>query len=215
MTAKQQTATPPSKRPATPPRKRGSDMKALSHKAELGLIEQGMAFGVNTSALYQTQGRDADLPTPQSILLRLYEQFPEMLPRIVTPSFEEFFTLIRQAEPGFKETALGPLLGMHKNWVFKVRESGFDSVKTHTRLLILVMYRLLQQDLNNWQAVKGLVETEILSQGLDPKTVWRKGIWRPAPGKDKAPDSPDHTEEIDRKKTTDSQKSRRTLNWGS
>ncbi|MNJ44259.1 hypothetical protein D3C77_393030 [compost metagenome] len=143
---------------------------------------------MNTAAMYGLKNADLPLKAPLAILLRLYAAYPETLPRMWTPSFAEFISLVRKAEPDFKEYAAGPLLGIDKNSIYRIRDSneGFESCKESTKILVALIYRLLNENLDNWPVIKDAVQVEASSRGLDPEQIWKKGKWKsPATEQDK------------------------------
>lgn len=157
---------------------RGSNLDQFASTQNLGLIERATAFGMNTAAMYGLKNADLELKAPLAILLRLYGAFPETLPRMWTPSFTEFILLVQKAEPGFKEYSAGPLLGIDKNSIYRIRNEGFDVCKESTKILVTTIYRLLKEDLSNWSVIKDAVQVEASSRGLDPELIWKKGKWK-------------------------------------
>lgn len=157
---------------------RGSNLDQFASTQNLGLIERATAFGMNTAAMYGLKNADLELKAPLAILLRLYGAFPETLPRMWTPSFTEFILLVQKAEPGFKEYSAGPLLGIDKNSIYRIRNEGFDVCKESTKILVTTIYRLLKEDLSNWSVIKDAVQVEASSRGLDPEQIWKKGKWK-------------------------------------
>jgi hypothetical protein len=162
---------------ATPALLRGKNLSQFSSIENLGLVERSTAFGINTAAMYRMVAEDEPLQPMTSILLRVYSAFPESVPRIVTPSFSDFIALIRKADPEFKEYSAGPLLGMDKNSIYRIRETGFDGCKDATKILINAIYKLLSKDVRNWKIIKEIVDVEAESRDLDPATIWKKGKW--------------------------------------
>lgn len=162
---------------ATPTLLRGSNLDQFASTENLGLVELSAAIGMNTSAMYQLKNKDLPLKTPLAILLRLYAAFPETIPRMWTPSFTEFYNLIRKAVPDFQEYSVGPLLGIDKNSIYRIRQEGFDECKDATKILVLLIYRLLTEDLKNWSVIKEIVELEAKARNLDPELIWKKGSW--------------------------------------
>lgn len=59
---------------------RGSNLDQFASTQNLGLIERGTAFGLNTAAMYSLKNADLELKAPLAILLRLYGAFPENPP---------------------------------------------------------------------------------------------------------------------------------------
>lgn len=157
---------------------RGSNLDQFASTQNLGLIERATAFGMNTAAMYGLKNADLELKAPLAILLRLYGAFPETLPRMWTPSFTEFILLVQKAEPGFKEYSAGPLLGIDKNSIYRIRNEGFDVCKESTKILVTTIYKLLKEDLSNWSVIKDAVQVEASSRGLDPEQIWKKGKWK-------------------------------------
>lgn len=104
--------------------------------------------------------------------------FPKTLPRMWTPTFVEFILLVQKAEPGFKEYSAGPLLGIDKNSIYRIRNEGFDVCKESTKILVTTIYRLLKENLSNWSVIKDAVQVEASSRGLDPEQIWKKGKWK-------------------------------------
>lgn len=172
---------------ATPTLLRGSNIKLFSSTHDLGIIEQSAAFGLNTSAMYGLKTTDAPVGVGMGITARLYGAFPEKLPKIKPPTFEEFVTLVRKANPGFEDYQAGPLLGIDKNSVYRIRDTGFDKCKEGMKLLIILIYDLLKEDLRNWDVIAEAVEVEAASRGLDEKKIWRTGRWRTAEKKEAEP----------------------------
>lgn len=171
---------------------RGSNLDQFASTQNLGLIERATAFGMNTAAMYGLKNADLELKAPLAILLRLYGAFPETLPRMWTPSFTEFILLVQKAEPGFKEYSAGPLLGIDKNSIYRIRNEGFDVCKESTKILVTTIYRLLKEDLSNWSVIKDAVQVEASSRGLDPEQIWKKGKWKnPTSETEKAEQSED------------------------
>lgn len=157
---------------------RGSNLDQFASTQNLGLIERGTAFGLNTAAMYGLKNADLELKAPLAILLRLYGAFPEMLPRMWTPSFADFISLVQKAEPGFKDYSAGPLLGIDKNSIYRIRNEGFGVCKESTKILVTTIYKLLNEDLTNWSVIKDAVQVEAASRGLDPELIWKKGKWK-------------------------------------
>ena len=157
---------------------RGSNLDQFASTQQLGLIERATAFGMNTAAMYGLKNADLPLKAPLSILLRLYGAYPEHLPKMWTPSFTEFILLVQKAEPGFKEYSAGPLLGIDKNSIYRIRNEGFDVCKESTKILVTLIYKLLRENLANWSVIKDTVQVEAVSRGLDPELIWKKGKWK-------------------------------------
>ena len=170
--------TPGNETLATPTLLRGSNLDQFASTENLGLVELSAAIGMNTSALYQLKNKDLPLKTPLAILLRLYASFPKTIPRMWTPTFIEFYLLVRKAAPDFQEYSVGPLLGIDKNSIYRIRQEGFDECKDATKILVLLIYRLLTENLKNWGVIKDIVELEAKSRGLDPELIWKKGSWK-------------------------------------
>jgi hypothetical protein len=95
-----------------------------------------------------------------------------------TPSFTDFISLVQKAEPGFKEYSAGPLLGIDKNSIYRIRTEGFGVCKESTKILVTLIYKLLSEDLSNWSVIKDTVQVEATSRGLDPELIWKKGKWK-------------------------------------
>lgn len=157
---------------------RGSNLDQFSSTQQLGLIERATAFGMNTAAMYGIKNADLELKAPLAILLRLYAAYPETLPRMWTPTFTDFILLVQKAEPGFKDYSAGPLLGIDKNTIYRIRNEGFDVCKESTKILVTLIYRLLSEKLSNWSVIKDAVQVEASSRGLDPELIWKKGKWK-------------------------------------
>lgn len=157
---------------------RGSNLDQFASTQQLGLIERSTAFGVNTAAMYGVKNGDAPLKAPLAILLRLYAAFPDKLPRTWTPTFTEFWLQIKKVDPEFKEYQVGPLLGMDKNSIYRIRKDGFESSKESTKILVLLIYRLLIEDPESWHVIKDAVETEAVSRDLVPDEIWKRGKWQ-------------------------------------
>lgn len=171
---------PPSagKKGLEPPiRLSGGNLKQFSSAVDIGLVEVGTAFGLNTTRLYSIVNKDEPLKAPLAILLRIYEAFPEMLPRITTPTVDEFVALIRRAQPGFKEYSVGPLLGLDKNSFYRIQEKGFEASKDATKIIVILIWKLLNADIKNWPILKSLIEAEAASRGQDPAKIWTSGRW--------------------------------------
>lgn len=184
---------------------RGSNLDQFSSTQQLGLIERSTAFGMNTAAMYGLKNADLELKAPLAILLRLYAAFPETLPRMWTPTFTDFILLVQKAEPGFKDFSAGPLLGIDKNSIYRIRNEGFDVCKESTKILVTLIYRLLSENLANWSVIKDTVKVEATSRGLDPELIFKKGKWKnPAAGTEKSDKS------ISTKKPTSTRKIRKT-----
>lgn len=156
---------------------RGSDLMQFSTTHGLSTVETGTAFGLNTVAMYGKKNTDPELNPPLAILLRIYTAYPETVPKIHLPTFEDFITLIRRAEPGFQDYSVGPLLGVDKNSIYRIREKGFETCKQYTRVLCELIYRLLTQDIRNWSTLKALVQAEAQSRNQDPEKIWKQGKW--------------------------------------
>ena len=157
---------------------RGSNLDQFASTQQLGLIERATAFGMNTAAMYGLKNADLPLKAPLAILLRLYAAYPEHLPKMWTPSFTEFILLVQKAEPGFKEYSAGPLLGIDKNSIYRIRNEGFDVCKESTKILVTLIYIVLKENLSNWSVIKDTVQVEAESRGLDPELIWKKGKWK-------------------------------------
>ncbi|WP_153785222.1 hypothetical protein [Pseudomonas sp. EMN2] len=168
---------------------RGSDLMQFGTTHDLSTVEACTAFGLNTVAMYGKKNEDPELNPPLAILMRIYTAYPETVPKIKTPTFDELVGLIRRAEPGFPDYSVGPLIGVDKNSIYRIREKGFESCKQYTQVLCELIYRLLSDDLRNWSILKDLVQSEAESRGQDPEVIWKKGKWvtnkgrKPALGK--------------------------------
>lgn len=160
-----------------PVRLRGGNLKQFGSAVDIGLVEVGTAFGLNTTRLYSIVNKDEPLKAPLAILLRIYEAFPEMLPRITTPTVDEFVALIQRAQPTFKEYSVGPLLGLDKNSFYRIREKGFEESKDATKIIVILIWKLLNENIGNWPVLKSLIEAEAASRGQDPEKIWTSGRW--------------------------------------
>lgn len=156
----------------------GTNISQFAEAQNLHLIELGMAFGVNTAALYTKKGA-ATLNSTLSLLVRLFSAFPEHLPRFKTPSYDLLIEKITSIDPSFKPTHLGPLLGLEINSSFRLKKEGLDGSSPTVRSLAQLIYILITADPSNWFAIKSAVETEAKARKITPADkVWQQGGWK-------------------------------------
>ncbi len=162
---------------------RGSDLMQFGETHNLSTVEACTAFGLNTVAMYGKKNEDPELNPPLAILMRIYTAYPETVPKIKLPTFDDFITLIRKVEPGFQDYSVGPLIGVDKNSIYRIRERGFETCKQYTQVLCELIFRLLSEDLRNWSIIKDLVENEAESRRQDPARIWKQGKWVTSKGR--------------------------------
>ena len=136
-----------------------------------------MALGVNTAALYTKKGADS-MNSTLSLLLRLFSAFPKYLPRIKAPDVKDLLERIKEIDPSFRITHLGPLLGMEKNSSSRIKNAGLDSSNPSVQSLASLINMIINENPNNWFLIKEAVELEARARGIVPaERVWREGGW--------------------------------------
>lgn len=158
----------------------GTNISQFAEAQNLHLIELGMAFGVNTAALY-TKKSAANLNSSLSLLLRLFSAFPEHLPRFKTPTYESLINKITSIDPSFKPTHLGPLLGLEINSSFRLKTAGLEVASPTVRSLAQLIDILITVDPGNWFVIKNAVEIEAKARQVSPaEKIWQQGGWKKA-----------------------------------
>ncbi|MBA1280218.1 hypothetical protein [Stutzerimonas stutzeri] len=164
----------------------GTNISQFAEAQNLHLIELGMAFGVNTAALYTKKGAD-NLNSTLSLLVRLFSAFPEHLTRFKTPTYESLIGKITKIDPGFRPTHLGPLLGMEINSSHRLKTDGLEVSSPTVRSLAQLIDTLITIDPENWFVIKNAVEIEAKARKVVPADkIWKLGGWKKAIKKDAA-----------------------------
>lgn len=162
----------------------GSNISQFANAQNLHLIELGMAFGVNTAALYTKKSANS-LNSTLSLLVRLYSAFPEHLPRFKTPTYESLIKKILEIDPSFKPTYLGPLLGLEINSSFRLKSTGLEVSSPTVRSMAQLIDTLITEDPDNWFVIKNAVEIEAKArQVFPPEKIWQQGGWKKSANKD-------------------------------
>lgn len=155
----------------------GTEISTFTRSHNLHLIEASMALGVNTAALYTKKSADS-INSTLSVLLRLYSAFPEHLPRIKAPEVYELLKRIKEIDPSFKVTHLGPLLGLEKNSSSRVKKAGLHASNPMVQSLAQLISLVINDDPENWFLIKEAVELEARARDIIPASrVWREGGW--------------------------------------
>ncbi|MBF6615607.1 MAG: hypothetical protein ITG07_02665 [Candidimonas sp.] len=158
----------------------GTNISQFAEAQNLHLIELGMAFGVNTAALYTKKGA-ANLNSSLSLLVRLFSAFPEHLPRFKTPTYDSLISKITSIDSTFKPTHLGPLLGLEINSSFRLKTAGLEVSSPTVRSLAQLIDILITVDPQNWFVIKNAVEIEAKARQVAPaEKIWQQGGWKKA-----------------------------------
>lgn len=155
----------------------GTEISEFTRSNNLHLIEASMALGVNTAALYTKKSEDS-LNSTLSLLLRLFSAFPDYLPRIQPPDVKVLISKIKEIDPSFKQTHLGPLLGLERNSSTRIKRDGLDNSKPMVQSLAQLIDLLITDNPQNWFLIKAVVEIEAEARSITPaSSVWRDAGW--------------------------------------
>lgn len=163
----------------------GKQIQNLSRERGMTTTEISHMIGLNNAAIYQMQGRNTQLNASPSILLRCYAALPGFAQPPTLPSNDELVAAIQQIDPSFQKKHVAPLLGLRVNGNHRLK-NNFDAASQTVKNLVYVVWTAIEQDPNNWWAIKACVEIEAESRGVQPGSqIWEHPTWggNPAPAK--------------------------------
>lgn len=129
----------------------GSDAKAFLYRHNLTIHEMSLLTGIQSGQIYDFYDRPK-IPPRQSVLLRLINLHPELMPLPKIPEFGEVFELVKAVDPTLGLRDMAVMLGLSDNAGTRLQQNS------NTTWPVKWMLYIIQQKLLGDQPIEEKLE---------------------------------------------------------
>ncbi len=138
--------------------------------------------GLQIRAYYKArnaENRNKRIDAATSILLRYLYRYPKDISLFLYPTMqgEEMLERIKELDPNFKVSQLGPLFGGAYVASYYFRKG--DQVPYYARRMSSIMAMWIDTHPELYQHIRECAEEEAYARGVNPSSLWKEARWAP------------------------------------